>query len=58
MDLTSRLFDVFGTEMALACLALLLITVDLLKGKGRLTGPAEWDGPEALALIRGYLEQK
>jgi NADH-quinone oxidoreductase subunit N len=41
VDLTSRLFEVFGTEMALACLALLLITVDLLKGKGRLTGPAD-----------------
>ena len=41
MDLTSRLFEVFGTEMELALLALLLITVDLLKGKGRLTGPAD-----------------
>ncbi len=35
------LFSVFSTEVLLAALALLLIAVDLLTGRGRLTGPAD-----------------
>lgn len=37
----SQLFAIFGTETLLAVLALVLIAVDLLKGRGRMTGPAE-----------------
>jgi len=37
----TRLLEVFGTEIGLGLLAVLLIVVDLLKGKGRLTGPAD-----------------
>jgi NADH-quinone oxidoreductase subunit N len=38
---TAQLFSVFGIEMGLGALALLLILVDLLRGGGRLTGPAD-----------------
>lgn len=48
MDL-SQLFPIFGIEAALGVLALLLIAVDLLKGRGRLTGPA--DAVRALAWV-------
>jgi len=40
-ELATRLWETFGTEMLLGGLALLLIAVDLLKGRGRLTGPAD-----------------
>src|SRR6185436_15676796 len=38
---TSQLLHVYSIEAALGVLALLLIAVDLLKGGGRLTGPAD-----------------
>ena len=38
---TSQLFTVFGIEIMLGALALLLIAVDLFTGRGRLTGPAD-----------------
>jgi len=38
---TARLLDVFSTEVWLGVLALVLITVDLVVGRGRLTGPAD-----------------
>ncbi|MED5330963.1 MAG: NADH-quinone oxidoreductase subunit N [Planctomycetota bacterium] len=38
---TTQLFAVFGTEAFLALLACAVVVVDLLWGKGRLTGPAE-----------------
>jgi len=38
---TQQLLAVFGTELGLGLLAVLLIIVDLLLGKGRLTGPAD-----------------
>lgn len=41
MDLSRQLLATWGTEAWLGLLALALVTVDLLKGKGRLTGPAE-----------------
>src|SRR5262249_54527343 len=37
---THQLLATFGTEIGLGALALLLIAVDLLTGRGRLTGPA------------------
>jgi NADH-quinone oxidoreductase subunit N len=37
----SQLLHVYSIEAALGVLALLLIAVDLLKGRGRLTGPAD-----------------
>jgi NADH-quinone oxidoreductase subunit N len=37
----AQLFAVYGLEMALGGLALLLIVVDLVLGRGRLTGPAD-----------------
>lgn len=37
----AELFDIFGTEMLLAVLGLLLIVIDLLAGGGKLTGPSE-----------------
>jgi NADH-quinone oxidoreductase subunit N len=43
------LFSVFGLEAGLAALAMLLIAVDLLTGRGRLTGPA--DAVRATALL-------
>ena len=36
-----QLFATFGTETLLGALALVLIAVDLIKGRGRMTGPAE-----------------
>ena len=41
MELSRQLLATWGTEAWLGLLALALITVDLLKGKGRLTGPAD-----------------
>lgn len=38
---TTQFFTVFGTEAWLGLLALVLITVDLVVGRGRLTGPAD-----------------
>jgi len=38
---TTQLFAVYGTEVKLAVLALVLILTDLFVGKGRLTGPAD-----------------
>ena len=59
---THQLLTIFGTEAGLGALALLLITVDLLKGKGRLTGPA--DAVRATAflglvalLVHSFLQQ-
>jgi NADH-quinone oxidoreductase subunit N len=43
------LYAVFGTETLLGVLALLLIAIDLLKGRGRLTGPA--DAVRAVTLL-------
>ncbi len=38
---TTQFFTVFGTEAWLGLLALVLITVDLVVGRGRLTGPSD-----------------
>jgi NADH-quinone oxidoreductase subunit N len=38
---TSQIFSVFGTELWLGVLSLVLIATDLVTGRGRLTGPAE-----------------
>jgi len=38
---TTQFFTIYGTEVWLGLLALVLICVDLLTGRGRLTGPAD-----------------
>jgi NADH-quinone oxidoreductase subunit N len=45
----AEIYSIFGTESLLGVLVLVLIAVDLIKGRGRLTGPA--DAVRAVALL-------
>ena len=58
MDIdTSQILSIFSTEAWLALLALVLIAIDLISGRGRLTGPADAVRLTALAGLALVLVQ-